>query len=90
MATRHVNMEICKALLERGFTEFTATVDYQTVIDWLEDLGFIVTVHYDWEFFVGYVFYTDMDNNAAVCTTERYNNRYSALDAAIERALALI
>ena len=67
-----------------------AAVYYKTVIDSLEHLGFIITVHYDWEFFIGYIFYTDMDNNAAVYTTERYNNRYSALDAAIERARALI
>lgn len=90
MAKKLLNMDICKTLLNKGFTEFTAAVDYQTAIDWLEALGFIVTVHYDWEAFIGYVFYIDMDNNAAVCTTERYNNRYSALDAAIKRALALI
>ena len=90
MATRYVNMEICKALLKRGFAEFSATVDYQTAIDWFESLGIVITVHYDWESFIGHVFYMDMDNNAAVCTTERYNNRYSALDAAMKRALTLI
>lgn len=87
---KFVNMENNKALLKKGFAEFTEAVDYLSALDWFESRDIIITCNYTGDLFYGSVYCYDMDDMPMLMGTEYYNNRYDALDAAIAKAIELL